>query len=1037
MIQRRLIIPRGDTGSFSIPYLKAINPGDVAVFTIFDIRTKTKMYQKLIAAEGDILNIAFTHGDTVNLKPGKYLWDIKFYTNPQIIDDELVNGDEVDSYYAGFSLPECEIRETGDTLLTSDDAPTSTISPESLNIINAAINEILNTKRAAVEAAETASSKADEAAESAESASNSASAANQSAELAEARVNEIENLSVEVSTGAERTNATATYTPSTGILSFEIPRGNTGNGIASCVLNADFTLTINYTDGTSMTTVPIRGDTPHLTIGEVTEGPNAIATITGTDANPVLNLTLPNANVPTRVSQLENDTGYLTEHQDISGKANVADLAAVATSGSYTDLGDKPYIPVKTSDLTNDSNYAIDANYVHTDNNYTTAEKNKLSGIAAGAEVNVNADWNATSGDAQILNKPTNVSDFINDAGYLTTETDPTVPAWAKAAQKPSYTAAEVGAPTVQEMNTAINTAIGNVNSFDIAVVQALPTEDISTHTIYLVPKTGETNDVYDEYVYINNAWEMVGNTQIDLSNYVQKTDYATASNAGVVKIAGAMGIDITNGFLTMATADHTYIQDGAHARKAIPPKFQHESVFYGLAKAAGADEKDSTLPVGQYTDTAKTAIKNMLGITHTLTVTVLTQDNVTVTGQTVYVRADNASGEVYATAAYEGQPVSFSVPDGFQYYVSVSDTLDHHFNPTTASGIVSNTDIAVTLQYSDLSTIRTAADIKAALNAGMDLTDLVGEQITCTKGSDTLSWDIVDYDETNKNVTLLLHDVFGTVNMVFEPVQALMWCENGLAAGSYTFTWQSTQCYFTLTTAIPAGGQLRATKSQFQTYASQDATATLETGTVGTKEIAGATDLGQEGQGLLNHCDRVNYGSNNFAESALLWWLNSDAAANTPRVPVTKFSRAYSYARPGFMNSLDADFVNCLDEVDWLCSTNNVYECPESLGGYTKDTQQAYTVKAKFGLASEMEIFGSYGGNADGSKVFDLYSDATAEERKKYRGTSAQAWWLRSPSWGHAYHERHVYSSGFALRNYASSSFGVVPACRISRTVE
>jgi hypothetical protein len=37
---------------------------------------------------------------------------------------------------------------------------------------------------------------------------------------------------------------------------------------------------------------------------------------------------------------------------------------------------------------------------------YTTAEKAKLAGIATGAEVNVNADWNATSGDAQILNKP-------------------------------------------------------------------------------------------------------------------------------------------------------------------------------------------------------------------------------------------------------------------------------------------------------------------------------------------------------------------------------------------------------------------------------------------------------------------------------------------------------------------------------------------------------------------------------------------------------------------------------------------------------
>ena len=37
---------------------------------------------------------------------------------------------------------------------------------------------------------------------------------------------------------------------------------------------------------------------------------------------------------------------------------------------------------------------------------YTTNEKNKLAGIQEGAEVNVNADWNATSGDAQILNLP-------------------------------------------------------------------------------------------------------------------------------------------------------------------------------------------------------------------------------------------------------------------------------------------------------------------------------------------------------------------------------------------------------------------------------------------------------------------------------------------------------------------------------------------------------------------------------------------------------------------------------------------------------
>lgn len=38
---------------------------------------------------------------------------------------------------------------------------------------------------------------------------------------------------------------------------------------------------------------------------------------------------------------------------------------------------------------------------------YTTAEKNKLAGIEAGAQQNVQADWDATSGPAAILNKPT------------------------------------------------------------------------------------------------------------------------------------------------------------------------------------------------------------------------------------------------------------------------------------------------------------------------------------------------------------------------------------------------------------------------------------------------------------------------------------------------------------------------------------------------------------------------------------------------------------------------------------------------------
>lgn len=61
-------------------------------------------------------------------------------------------------------------------------------------------------------------------------------------------------------------------------------------------------------------------------------------------------------------------------------------------------------------------------------NDYTTEEKEKLSGIASGAEVNVNADWEAQSGDAQILNKPTipdKTSQLINDSGFITSSDIP------------------------------------------------------------------------------------------------------------------------------------------------------------------------------------------------------------------------------------------------------------------------------------------------------------------------------------------------------------------------------------------------------------------------------------------------------------------------------------------------------------------------------------------------------------------------------------------------------------------------------------
>jgi len=72
-------------------------------------------------------------------------------------------------------------------------------------------------------------------------------------------------------------------------------------------------------------------------------------------------------------------------------------------------------------------------------------------------------------------------------------------------------------------------------------VVEELPQVG-QNNIIYLVPKsTSKTNNYYDEYMWISNAWELIGDTQVDLSNYVQNTDYASSSAGGVIKTANGV----------------------------------------------------------------------------------------------------------------------------------------------------------------------------------------------------------------------------------------------------------------------------------------------------------------------------------------------------------------------------------------------------------------------------------------------------------------------------------------------------------------
>lgn len=104
-------------------------------------------------------------------------------------------------------------------------------------------------------------------------------------------------------------------------------------------------------------------------------------------------------------------------------------------------------------------------------------------------------------------------------------------------------------------------------------IVNELPTTDIQTDTIYLVPSDDPTTqDLYLEYMYINNAWELLGQKQIvvDLTNYVQFTDYPTndGTKSGVIKVNSTDGISIntSNKRLQAVNTDYGTYQSASNS---------------------------------------------------------------------------------------------------------------------------------------------------------------------------------------------------------------------------------------------------------------------------------------------------------------------------------------------------------------------------------------------------------------------------------------------------------------------------------------
>lgn len=129
-------------------------------------------------------------------------------------------------------------------------------------------------------------------------------------------------------------------------------------------------------------------------------------------------------------------------------------------------------------------------------NDYTNADKTKLSGIATGAQANkietVKVNGKALTPDSS---KAVNVD----------------------------LTAYAISADVTKE----IASAVSGVTQIDYSVVESLPSTG-KKGIIYLVANSDSGNNIYDEYIYINSKFEKLGSREMDLSSYAKKTDIPT-----------------------------------------------------------------------------------------------------------------------------------------------------------------------------------------------------------------------------------------------------------------------------------------------------------------------------------------------------------------------------------------------------------------------------------------------------------------------------------------------------------------------------
>lgn len=261
---------------------------------------------------------------------------------------------------------------------------------------------------------------------------------------------------------------------------------------------------------------------------------------------------------------------------------------------------------------------------------------------------------------------------------------------------------------------------------------------------------------------------------------------------------------------------------------------------------------------------------------------------------------------------------------------------------------------------------------------------------------------------------------------------QALYYAEEEVSAGDHVFTLNNLKYKFTTGQVIPAGGQVFISSWDGDTYVPAKI-ATYDADRVTTVEsdlVVTPIETGEDTLTPVNHYQRCKYGSNNYVESAIKQWLNSDKDTFqwTPQTVYDRPPTGSIYAGAGFIKLLDPDLVAVLGSVEKKVARNTVTD------GGGQDT-----FNDKVFLLSRAEVYGGAEGDTTGEQPYAFYANmaplpTTGEVagRIKALGGAIRDWWLRSPNVSNSSTVRYVYTTGTIHDNYARHSNALAPACVI-----